>query len=417
MRKHLIVAALGAAVSLSIPTQSMAGINLTAGSWELEFSGNVNGFITSTDCDSNGNGVISGGLACGSNGVDRDLGNVRTGLLPSWFGFSAKTNANGLDTGITIGFQPGVDSNTGITGTSLDGGLGLNSANFRQVFLEFGKKDGWGSLKIGRDIGVFGSDAILNDMTLLGVGTISDLTGNGGNTSLGRIGVGYLYADWKGQIQYTSPKISFGSGGLSFTGAIVDPWGMTNLTGLSHNAASAGQEGDTFGLEGKANLDWGGPVPGKAWVGFINQDVDSAAFNDTATGFDIGGKITVGGVIDLVGYYYSGEGIGTTDFLFDGFALNGNPRDSDGFYVQGVFTIPGPGTKLGLSYGESSLDLANGEAVSTLVETNKSVVVGAYHPMTANLNLVLEYTQTEAEAHNGNDAEESSIAAGAIFFF
>ena len=52
----------------------------------------------------------------------------------------------------------------------LDGGLGLNSSNFRQVFLEF-SGERWGSIKIGRDLGVFGSDAILSDMTLSGVGT------------------------------------------------------------------------------------------------------------------------------------------------------------------------------------------------------------------------------------------------------
>ncbi len=39
----------------------------------------------------------------------------------------------------------------------------------RQAYLSFGDKS-WGSFKLGKDIGVFASDAILNDMTLLGVG-------------------------------------------------------------------------------------------------------------------------------------------------------------------------------------------------------------------------------------------------------
>jgi hypothetical protein len=30
---------------------------------------------------------------------------------------------------------------------------------------------------------------------------------------------------------------------------------------------------------------------------------------------------------------------------------------------------------------------------------------------------VLEYTDTKAEAHNGNEAEEKAIAIGAILFF
>jgi hypothetical protein len=80
--------------------------------------------------------------------------------------------------------------------------------------------------------------------------------------------------------------------------------------------------------------------------------------------------------------------------------------------------VPGPGTKIGVSYGESNLDLGPADpATSTLVETNESIVVGAYHPLTESLNLVLEYTKTEATAHNGNKAEESSIAIGAIIFY
>ena len=63
----------------------------------------------------------------------------------------------------------------------------------RQAFLTFGDKS-WGSVKVGKDLGIFGSTAILNDMTLLGVGSRSG-THNGGaagtTTTLGGIGTGY----------------------------------------------------------------------------------------------------------------------------------------------------------------------------------------------------------------------------------
>ena len=96
---------------------------------------------------------------------------------------------------------------------ALQGGGG-NTEN-RQAFLTFGDKS-WGSVKLGKDLGIFGSTAILNDMTLLGVGatggTVHNGTGAGqGNagttTTLGGIGTGYLYADWKGQIAYTTPNM------------------------------------------------------------------------------------------------------------------------------------------------------------------------------------------------------------------
>ena len=161
--------------------------------------------------------------------------------------------------------------------------------------------DTMGTLKIGRDLGVFGSNAILEDMTLLGVGTVSDLATRGGNTTLGRIGVGYLYADWKSQIQYTSPNWN----GFSFTAAIVDPWGVDSIAGIfntpsgasdtavsgiednpdtnavdeselrPYSASNANQEGDTYGFEAKVNYAFDGDsASGHVWASYIQQEVD-----------------------------------------------------------------------------------------------------------------------------------------------
>ncbi|MCH8117851.1 MAG: porin, partial [Proteobacteria bacterium] len=228
-----------------------------------------------------------------------------------------------------------------------------NSENIRQVNVKFGSD--WGTIMIGRDLGVFGSDAIVADMTLLGVGTVSDLTVGGGNTTLGRIGVGYLYADWKAQIQYTSPSWD----GFSFTVALVDPWGLGALSPDSLGSGDFDQQADTYGFEGKGVYNFGGDdgstASGKVWASFIRQALDSSSLpGQDATGFDIGVKVAVSD-FELVAYFYSGEGIGTTGFLLDAVATNGNTRDSDGFYVQGTYKLPGGGTKLGVSFGESNL--------------------------------------------------------------
>ena len=407
-----LVACAGALGLASLSQAAGAFGMMDVGEWKLQFSGNVNGYLSNVDCK-NSTGPVQGGLACGSLFGDYKDSNVRTGLLPSWLGFHAERTEGSTKYGVTIGFQPGIDSNTGIAGAPIDGGLGLNSANFRQVFLEWSGT--WGGIKVGRDLGIFGSDAILSDMTLFGVGTVSDFARGGGNTTLGRIGVGYVYADWKGQVQYSSPKWN----GFSFNVAIVDPWGLATLSGLSSDAGSFSQEGKTYGFEGKVNYTWEGTVGGTAWASFIHQSIDTtdpALSSVDATGFDVGVKVNFSG-LEAVGYYYNGKGIGTTDFLFDAVDLAGNRRDSDGSYVQVTYKLPGPGTKIGASWGQSNLDLASGEAISNLVKKNESFVVGVYHPLTSALHLVAEYTHTEATSHSANKAKESAIALGAILFF
>ena len=410
--KHVLTFA--SALGLMLASQGAGAFGMMdVGEWKVEFSGNVNGFISDVKCDA-GAGPVLAGLACGSNGGNYDDNNIRTGLLPSWFGFHAERTEQATKYGITIGFQPGIDSGADLTGGPLDGGLGLNSSNFRQVFLEF-SGERWGSIKIGRDLGLFGSDAILSDMTLLGVGTVSDLTRGGGNTSLGRIGVGYMYADWKGQVQYTSPKF----GGFTFNVALVDPWGLVNLSGVSQSAGSFAQEGSTYGLEGKVAYAWEGDVGGKVWASVIRQSLESAGGfnNEDAQGYDVGAKVSTGG-FEAVAYYYTGEGIGSTGFLFDAVDAAGNTRDSDGMYAQLTYKIPGPDTKIGVSWGESNLDRGPADPASTaLFETNESIVFGIYHPVTSALKLVAEYTKTEATAHNGNQADETAIALGAILFY
>jgi hypothetical protein len=426
VRKGLCVSAGIAGLVLSQAAGAFGMMEV--GDWKVEFSGNINAFASDVKCESDPDGAVLAGLACGSlSGGDYDDNNVRTGLLPSWFGFHAERTEDGTKYGISIGFQPGVDGgNQGsglFGGNPIDGALGLNSENLRQVFLEW--SGGWGGLKFGRDLGLFGSDAILSDMTLLGVGTVSDLTRGGGNTSLGRIGVGYVYADWKGQIQYSSPKL----GGFSFAIALTDPWGLGAISPTSLNAGAFGQEGSTYGLEGKASLAWGEgeSFNGKIWVSAITQSIKAgpgSAFGDEdAVGVDAGVKVGLGG-LEAVVYYYQGEGIGNAGYLLDAVDSSGSARDSDGGYVQATFKFPGIGTKIGASYGESNLDLGpgdvgivNGFDANDLLEKNESIVVGIYHPIPSALNLVLEYTETKATSHNGNEATETAIALGAILFY
>jgi len=372
-----------------------AGITIPAGDWTIDIGGNVNAFYTHTK--------FSGNLESNTPGAftSENANTVQTGLLPSALGIGGKTRQNDLDIAFQFTFFTGSDSGTGQA-------FGNNSLNIRQSYLTFGDKS-WGTIKGGRDLGIFASDAILSDMTLLGVGAGA---GQGGSSTLGRIGSGYQYADWKGQISYASPNWN----GFDFAVGITE--GYKNAVDNT-NA--------NLGYEGKVGYAWAGDFSGKVWGGFVSQKHESTVAVDgyTTRGVDVGAKVAVAG-FGLVGYYYDGRGlsgantVGTTANL----NLNGginflgtNKTDDKGGYVQGTYAIPGVGTKLGLSYGVSK-----SEAQGTSLEfENKSWIVGAYHPLTKSLNLVAEYTDNKMEQEVAlaadNKLKAKTISLGAIMFF
>lgn len=403
-----------AALALGSASAVHAEIGFKAGAWDLSFSGNVNGFMTRNSCDSSAT-VVGGGLAC-NNGVggSKEMA-IESGLLPSALVFGAKTSQSGLDIGVTLGFYPGITSSA--TGKR---GIGASTIDMRQNFLTFGDKTA-GTVKVGRDIGLFGSDAILADMTLLGVGSGGAFLG--GNTTLGRIGVGYIYTDWIPQISYTSPKY----GGFQYSAGVFQGMDIFNFSGVATSATLTAHEQP--GLQAKGSYEWTGPVGGKAWVSAMGQkDKSRGAPTDTAPAgssvssqaFDVGAKMNVAGFEGVL-YAYSGDGVGTTAIGFDAAAVVGGTvqkRKSKGGYAQGTYKFGK--FKPGLSYGESRLDLASNESVATsgtLVKSNKSVVAGLYYSVTESLNLVGEYIKTTAKNQAGGENKDNVIALGAILFF
>jgi len=200
---------------------AQAGIVIPAGDWTVDIGGNVNTFATWSKQQTQN--TVAGGLTgiANTNTSNQTASNLTTGLLPNFLSVSGSTRQNDLDVAFTISIQPG-SSNTGAVANG--------TQNNRQAFLTFGDKS-WGSIKVGKDLGIFASDAILNDMTLLGVGAP---TSAGGNTTLGRIGAGYLYADWKPQISYTTPNFN----GFQATVGITQNWGAARSGTGTLTAAS-----------------------------------------------------------------------------------------------------------------------------------------------------------------------------------
>jgi len=404
MNKNIKLAVAGAVLALSASAAN-AGIIIPAGEWTVDLNGNVNAYGIWSKAKGNSTDTVTGGLASVKDASGEDVTQgINTGLLPAWLGVTGTTRQNDVDTSFTISMQPGV-SNNGAAGSTL-------APEFRQAFLTFGDKS-WGSFKLGKDLGIFASDAILNDMTLLGVGSLASQTSvnSGTTTTLGGIGTGYIYAAWKGQIAYTTPNFN----GFQATVGLTNP---------NQASAAAGGSGETlyqdrFGLEGKASYSFtGDALNGKVWVSGATYDVKTAAATSyTATAADIGANVNAGG-FGLTGYYYKGEGAGTTFFGANG-AASGNKRDSDGGYIQATYVLPTK-TKLGLAYGISSLDLANTDTAAAsnhLVKDNERMTVGLYHPLTKHLNLVAEWNNIESKAHSGRKNENNIGSLGAILFF
>jgi predicted porin len=431
MNTHIKLAiALGVAMWMVPLPKAVAGVEVNAGDWKIDFSGNVNAFYVFAGCDNSANDAVVGGLACTGDHAS----SVRNGLLPAALVFNATTRQDDFDIDVTVGLYPGINSSAaaGVNGPGLPSALATPGIDARQVYFTFGDTS-WGTVKMGRDIGLFGKDAILDDMTLLGVGSTG---GNSApsNTSLGRIGIGYIYTDWQPQLTYTTPSYSgfVGSAGIfqplyaggAAAGAVL-PGQPADAIYRSHNLPQF-----QIGL----SYTWGDPkatdtLSGKAWVDAVSQrarasttdiaaNARGAATQMTGTAVDGGVKLDIVG-FEAVVYGYWGTGVGTTGLYVLPNSAFGERRKSDGGYIQGTYKLNR--LKLGLSYGLSELKTAADETAlqyrSDLVKRNSSEVLGLYYSLTKSVTLVGEYSHTRAEAWNGNSASENDVIIGGILFF
>jgi len=408
MNKNIKLAVAGAVLALS--ASANAGIIIPAGDWTLDIGGNVNTFVTNTRAS--GSATIVGGyngFVGGANaGAEKNASNITTGLLPNYLSVSGTTRQNDLDVAFTISINPG-------SSTSQGGKQSAHQEN-RQAFMTFGDKS-WGSIKLGKDLGVFAGTAILNDMTLLGVGSGAGGLGNAGNTTtIGGIGSGYIYADWKAQAAYTSPNFS----GFQFTLAATQGWNTIADAGSSISLATTGRSGSAPAAEGQISYSWTGATSGKIWSSGIVQKVNHnstsiALDDDRAQAADIGANLNFGD-FGLTGYAYKADGLGTTIQFMDAYTATGKQRKSDGGYVQATYVMPSK-TKIGLAYGISNLDRHSSDSDTTLVKENERTTFGAYHPLTKHLNIVAEYNDARSQNQAGAENKARTISLGGILFF
>lgn len=376
------VALLGLAVSpLAASATSFSGDN-----WTVDLSGFANAYYTTVSC----NGAAVGGtalagkaLGCGGQQNRTTIGN---GLLPDALTTKFTTQQEGIDIAAQVSLMASVATTDALAAN--------NGVDVRQAFFTLGTPD-FGTVKLGRDYGIFGSNAILTDMTLLGAGAPIQATQRG-RVALGHIGAGYTYLGSYGQIVYSTP----GTTGLSFTGGVFSPVDNTGV----YDSRSAPQ----------VQLQLAYAADGfKGWLGAKSQRfyavAGSGALPDSFTmlAAEVGASYSLGkfGVLANV---QDGRGIG---ILTDG--DQGNAKGIN-YLLQGSYQVTGK-LKLGLSGGVSRNrdDLAS----DANFKSNSNITGGAYYALTKSVTLSLELSQTRSKDFDGNTARMNGIALGGFLFF
>jgi hypothetical protein len=376
----------------------------------------------------NGTAAVAGGLVTASPNEAQNA--IQAGLLPSAIVLSIATNQMGYDLGFTIGAYTGgnnVDTaSTALNANSLGAPLGLGTPgiDLRQVFGTVGTPT-FGTVKIGRDLGLFGSDAILNDATLLGMGSPLS-TAAPRDTTLGRIGIGYVYADWIPQVTYTTPDFN---GFTASIGAFTPLDTAAVFTPGIDTATMTGQELPMV----QGQLKWKGDLGPMAKVTLSADGLWQQHQNDPSTGSFVGlplnssveswgadgfGKLDISG-FSFVAYGYYGQGLGTTGLFFDAYDILGNPRTTYGGYVQGSYTWDK--FTFGASWGVSAMNATAFDATSgfapTLLRDNESIIGFLRYQLTPWMALQAEYGHTWDINQAGGVNSEDDIWLGTAWFF
>ena len=435
--KKIAVAAIPAVMALASTNVDSKILLMSQEGWEVSFDGAANAFIMKNSVSnvpdsSAGEKNISfdtyGGVAAGNDDTS-----IVTGLLPNVWGMTLKApTANGLDISARLGLY------THMNGS--ENALGNGQINIRETS---GSVSGsFGTVLIGRSLGIHQSNAILNDMLLFGVGAAAS-AGNS-NTTLGRIGLGYLYTDFQPQVSWTLPELGNGFGAKV---GIFDPKDVAADT-----AAFSATDKSSPRVE--AQITWNGNILATGvgmnlWVDGTYQNTDRSEAEATlvansvpagrdedrdvdSAGVGFGTKLTYEG-FSLVasGFYASGLGIrgqhsvlpimqtnnsntpSTTGALDD----VGKERKTYGGYLQGTFDF-GQGTNVGYSYGGNCLKKTGNDMQSRGVMNCQTMHSGmVWHNVTDNFRLIAEGGYTEKTWYLADTDQEDSFGGVGAFFF
>lgn len=383
LKKTTLASLVGAA---ALATAGVANATIVVGGengYEFSVDGNINQFYVYTDDN--------------TPGAD-ETSEVRNGLLPAFLGFNISApEVNGLKVGARVSISPSTN------GTSYVSGGDNNALEQREAFATI---DGsFGQILAGKALGLYGSHNILTEQTLYGVGWG---TGGNGQTTLGGIGLGYDYADWRSQIRYTSPDMN----GFKVAFAVVDPAGAGIRTAAGPTGP-IGSSSDSEDLRYEADLSYAGAFDNGSymmWLSGMIQDQDDLAEDKRA--WTVGGTLALGGFEFMAQYSdaedatAAGGGVYSID-QNSGLIVQNNAASQklewNQYIVQAGYRFAGT-TLVSANYSELEDD-SPGVGSD---DTAERITVGVYHDVTSNLKLVAEYTKVE---HDNDDLLDADIFA------
>ena len=396
--KRIALLCLGLALGSATVAEAQLTMQMSNG-WTFAFAGNVNAFATYESFSDDGSTV---GTIVPAGGESETR--IRTGLLPAFAVFDAKGKEGATDLGVHFGFAPQINCGTGVHdcfGAQID---------MRQVFLTVG--GGWGQILAGRELGLFQRQNILTDQTLFGVGATGSAGtpgAGGGGTTLGRIGFGYNYPNFKAQMTYSTVagrpfQLSVGL----FEAATNGPYTKTQLPRVEAEGVWSG--GNT-----------------KVWVGGTVQSNKNPLNDESASAFGASGGVRFGSSsFSLTGSGFFGKGIGTT-LMFNGGSCTGGTcgangsddlRDSYGFIGQVTFTPANSKVTVAGSYGSNFLKSSDTEGGEGKIE-NTLISGGIYFQATKSLKVVGEfnYAMGKDDVDTTEDNTSFAPAFGLMLFF
>ena len=399
--KKVALLCLGLALGAVNAAEAQLTMQMSNG-WAFTFAGNVNAFYIYQTAKN----------AAGTTSA-KDL-SVGTGLLPAFAVFDAKGKEENLDVGVHFGFAPQVE-----TGGHYSSFFGSQAAgaqiDMRQVYLTAGGT--WGSLTMGKELGLFQRGNILTDMTLLGVG----VSGGGRGTALGRIGYGYLYTDFRPQLTYTTPSGRPASLSIGlFEGIASAPYEVIELPRVEaeFNYNSKFGENSNFKL-------------------FVNGAAQTAKNGVTGTTTSLSSTGAGAGItIDVSGFALTGSGFFAKGMgsLFMGDAFSGDSRlDGDGVDVAGkgrnsfgyigqiVYSPPNSKVMIGGSFGENHLKRTDADkaadATTTEILKRRAIVGQLTYKWSKSLRWVAEYGHIDGYSDAVKVSKGDQGSLGMMLFF